>query len=188
MLKKDLRLSYDTRRKNVSEDFLQSSSLEIANSLLHLPIWHFNYFHLFMPIAQKREIDTSYILSILQGKDKNVIVPKVATKTLQHFLLTDATTFAISKWGVPEPKEGILVPTRQIDVVFVPLLAFDKLGNRVGYGKGFYDNFLAACRADVIKIGLSLFEAERTITDVAPHDIRLDYCVNPKRVYSFSEG
>ncbi|MDB4291958.1 5-formyltetrahydrofolate cyclo-ligase [Maribacter sp.] len=187
MLKKDLRLSYSMRRKEISEDILLESSLEIANSLLKLPIWHFDYFHLFMPIVQKREIDTSFVLSILQGKDKHIIVPKVAADTLQHFLLTDATKFVESKWGVPEPANGIVVPTSQLEVVFVPLVAFDTLGNRVGYGKGFYDGFLATCKANIIKVGLSFFEAEDTITDVAPHDIKLDYCVTPKKIYSFSE-
>ena len=187
MLKKDLRLSYGVLRKKISEEILLKSSLGIANSLLQLPIWHYDYFHLFMSIVEKREIDTTFILAILQGKDKHVIVPKVIGDTLEHFLLTDATKFVHSKWGVPEPTDGITVPPRQLDVVFVPLVAFDKIGNRVGYGKGFYDDFLAACRADVIKVGLSMFEAEDRISDVAPHDIGLDYCVTPKKIYSFSE-
>lgn len=187
MLKEDLRLSYGLLRKNISEEILLESSLGIANTLLKLPIWQHDYFHLFMSIYQKREVDTSFVLSILQGKDKHVIVPKVVGDALEHFLLTDATKFVENKWGVPEPTDGIAVLPRQLDVVFVPLVAFDGIGNRVGYGKGFYDAFLAACRADVIKIGLSFFEAEDRITDVAPHDIRLDYCVTPKKIYSFSE-
>jgi 5-formyltetrahydrofolate cyclo-ligase len=55
-------------------------------------------------------------------------------------------------------------------VVFVPLLAFDKKGNRVGYGKGFYDAFLSKCKPETIKIGLSFFEAEETIDDVFEND------------------
>ena len=187
MLKKDLRLSYSMRRKEISDEMLLESSLAIANTLLSLPIWQLTYFHLFISIIEKKEIDTSFVLSILQGKDKQIIVPKVTGKTLEHYLLTDATTFVESNWGVPEPSEGIRVPTSKPEVVFVPLMAFDKLGNRVGYGRGYYDGFLAACNADVVKIGLSFFEAEEIITDVAPHDIRLDYCVTPKKIYSFSE-
>ena len=186
MLKKELRLSYDILRKEKSEKSLLESSLTIANTLLELPIWHCTYFHLFMPIPTKREIETSFILSILQGKDKHIIVPKVKGEALEHYLLTDSTLFVKSRWGVPEPLEGILVPEHQLDVVFVPLFAFDELGNRVGYGKGYYDRFLRKCRADVIKVGLSYFKAEAVITDVAPHDIRLDYCVTPDKIYSFS--
>ena len=70
-------------------------------------------------------------------------------------------------------------------MIFVPLLAFDVAGHRTGYGKGFYDRFLAQCRPDVIKIGLSFFEAEGKISDVSTTDIVLDYCITPDKVYTF---
>ena len=69
--------------------------------------------------------------------------------------------------------------------MFIPLLAFDNKGNRVGYGKGYYDNFLSKCTPDVIKIGLSFFEASDEITDVFESDIALDYCVTPNTIYQF---
>ena len=104
-----------------------------------------------------------------------------------HFLLTDSTRLKKSKWNIPEPVDGIEIAPNKLDVVFVPLLAFDGQGQRVGYGKGFYDRFLAQCRKDAIKIGLSLFEAEERISDFEESDIPLDFCVTPKKVYSFSE-
>jgi len=58
-------------------------------------------------------------------------------------------------------------------------------GNRVGYGKGFYDEFLKDCSNDTIKIGLSFFEAEATIDGIESHDISLDYCITPQKVYTF---
>ena len=61
---------------------------------------------------------------------------------MTHFLLTDNTKIKKNQYNIPEPINGLEVPTKKIDVVFVPLLAFDKKGNRVGYGKGFYDKFL----------------------------------------------
>lgn len=187
MLKKDLRLHYNTLRKDVSPQSLLNSSLAIANKLLTLPIWNFNYYHIFLPIASKNEVDTSFILSILQGKDKNIVLPKIdGANSLEHILLTDNTKLKANSWGVPEPQEGIEVPVEKIDVVFVPLLAFDQNGNRVGYGKGFYDNFLQESKKDVIKVGLSLFAAEAKISDVSENDISLDYCVTPEKIYSFS--
>ncbi|MFS4492509.1 5-formyltetrahydrofolate cyclo-ligase [Maribacter sp. 2308TA10-17] len=187
MLKKDLRLQYTALRKDVSPHSLLNSSLSIANKLLALDIWHFDYYHIFLPITSKNEVDTSFILSILQGKDKNIVLPKVkAERSLKHILLTDNTKLMVNSWGVPEPLDGIEVPIEKIDVVFVPLLAFDKTGNRVGYGKGFYDVFLSNCRKDVIKIGLSLFTVEDKITDVSENDIPLDHCVTPEEIYSFS--
>jgi len=188
MSKNDLRLTYSSLRKKLSEKSRIDSSLQIANRLLHVPIWAHTNYHLFMPIAKKNEVDTAYLLSVLQGKDKNVIVPKVVGNTLQHFLLTDNTKFIESNWGIPEPENGLTVAPDQLDVIFIPLLAFDKSGNRVGYGKGFYDVFLSACRPEAVLVGLSFFEAENTPIVAEPHDIRLDYCVTPKNIYSFVSG
>ena len=70
-------------------------------------------------------------------------------------------------------------------MVLTPLLAFDKKGNRVGFGKGYYDKFFSQCRSDVIKIGLSFFEAEDLIDDINSYDIPLNFCVTPQTVYRF---
>lgn len=186
MLKKELRLNYLQLRNELSSESILNYSLEIANRLLELPVWKFNYYHLFLSITEKNEIDTSFILSILQGKDKNIVLPKVLDGTnLIHYLLTDNTILTKNKWNIPEPVDGLEVSPLKIDVVFIPLLAFDKLGYRVGYGKGFYDKFLMECREDVIKIGLSLFKPVDKISDRQKHDIPMDYCITPEEVYVF---
>jgi len=186
MLKKDLRKKYTALRKEITAASLINSSLRITNSILTLPLWSLDYYHLFMPISQKKEIDTSFLLSILRGKQKNIIVPKVNSNGgLLHCLLLSDTKFQISNWQIPEPEECHDIPPNLIDVVFIPLLAFDTQGNRVGYGKGFYDKFLKECRTDVIKVGLCLFEAEDGIADISPDDVPLNYCVTPKKIYKF---
>lgn len=185
MTKKDLRLDFKKRRKNITAQFRAYASLGIANNALKIPIWDFEYYHIFLPISNKKEPDTSYLLSILQGKDKNIVLPKVSDNELKHYLLTANTKLKNSDWNIPEPVEGIEVPTIKMDVVFVPLLAFDEKGNRVGYGKGFYDKFLGSCRAETIKVGLSLFAPVKKIADVFEKDIPLDYCVTPEKNYSF---
>lgn len=188
MLKKDLRLLYTHKRSEISAQSLLNSSLSIANEILSLSVWSFEYYHLYLPISEKKEIDTSFILSVLQGKDKNVVLPKIDSKNkLKHYLLLDSTQLVVNTWGVPEPVDGIEIPPSKIDVVIVPLLAYDKKGNRVGYGKGFYDVFLSSCRPETIKIGLSVFPPEDKITDIEENDIALDYCVTPDGVYSFSD-
>ena len=139
-----------------------------------------------MSITESNEVDTSSIITLLHGKDKNIIVPKtLPNNELENYLLTDSTLFRKNNWNIPEPVDGILINEKQIDVVFIPLLAFDKKGNRVGYGKGFYDNFLQKCDKKVLKIGLSLFEPEEEITDIEEHDIPLDFCVTPTQIYEF---
>ena len=60
---------------------------------------------------------------------------------MEHFLYDPTQIDTNNKWHIPEPQGGIPVKSEEIEVVFVPLLAYDTKGNRVGYGKGFYDNF-----------------------------------------------
>ncbi|MGG7036161.1 MAG: 5-formyltetrahydrofolate cyclo-ligase [Flavobacterium sp.] len=189
MLKKDLRRQYKQLRKQLSVDEIEEMSLAIANRTLQLDIWDKTYFHLFLSIEEQKEVDTEYLLHILAGKDKEIVISKsdFESREMVHYLLTDNTRFKKNKHNIPEPVDGIEVPTKKIEVVFVPLLAYDKKGNRVGYGKGFYDAFLAQCSSDVIKIGLSFFEPEEIIEDILETDIQLDYCVTPKTTNVFRE-
>ena len=187
MKKDQLRIRYKKLRLEMSSEAIEKLSLEIANNLLALPIWHYTYYHLFLSISKKKEVNTEAILHILQGKDKNVVVSKSNSEnfSLTNYLLTDATVLKLNNWGIPEPQDGIEIPLHKIEVVFIPLLAFDEKGNRVGYGKGFYDRFLSSCTGKTIKIGLSFFNAEPVITEVDENDIPLDYCITPKKMYKF---
>ncbi len=185
--KKELRLKYKSLRQKLSVSEIEEKSLAIANALLELPIWEKRYFHVFLPIEEQREVDTELILHLLSGKDKEIIISKTDFQTLKmtHFLLTDNTKIKKNEYNIPEPVDGIEVPSKKIEVVLIPLLAFDLKGNRVGYGKGFYDKFLSECNKDVVKIGLSFYEPEDVIKDVFEGDIALNYCVTPERNYTF---
>ncbi|QLE01363.1 5-formyltetrahydrofolate cyclo-ligase [Galbibacter sp. BG1] len=188
MNKTELRLEYKNKRSKLTTSNIEELSIAIANQLLPLDIWNNTYFHIFLSMENQKEIDTSFVLSILQGKDKEVIIPKsnFKTGTLTNYLLTDNTAIKVNNYGIPEPVDGIEVPNHKIDVVFVPLLAYDHKGNRIGYGKGFYDRFLASCKESVIKIGLSFFPPEKDVfTDISTEDIPVDYCVTPDGVYTF---
>jgi len=187
MDKQALRLHYKNLRQALSLEEIEDKSLAIANRLLSLDIWDKTYFHLFLTMEEQREVHTDFILHLLAGRDKEVIVSRsdFETHTMIHFLLTDNTKLVKNKFGIPEPVDGIEVPSQKIDVVFVPLLAFDEKGQRVGYGKGFYDRFLNECKEDVITIGLSFFEAENELIEANATDVPLRYCVTPGRVYSF---
>lgn len=187
MTKKELRIKYKALRSTLPEHELAERSLAIANKLLQLPIWDKTYFHLFLPIPSQREVDTECVLHLLAGKDKEIVVSKSDFDSLKmtHFLLTDNTKFKNNQYQIPEPVDGLEVPTNKIEVVFVPLLAFDPNGQRVGYGKGFYDAFLGGCSLETIFIGLSFFEVDEAISDVFEGDVRLDYCVTPNTIYRF---
>lgn len=187
MNKNKIRLKYKKLREEVTPEQNEEWSLEIANKLLQVPIWNYSYYHLFLSISEKKEVNTQTILHILQGKDKNVVLSKSDFKSgeLTNFLLTDSTVIKKNSWGIPEPVSGIEIPPEKIEVVFVPLLAFDQRGNRIGYGKGFYDRFLSQCTHKVVKVGISFFEAEKDPLEATSLDVPLDYCVTPEKIYNF---
>ena len=187
MTKTELRKKYKSLRKTFTLEQVEEKSIEIANKLLQLDVWQYNYYHIFLPIEAQVEVDTEFILHILQGKDKHVVISKsnFEDNSLSHFLLTDQTKLTINKWGIPEPdNNSIPIPESNIEVVFVPLLAYDKKGSRVGYGKGFYDRFLKKSKPNKI-IGLSFFEPETSDIETNEHDVSLDVCVHPNGIESF---
>ena len=189
MQKKEARKLYKNKRADLSLDEIEDKSMEIANQLLTLKendFWSSNlYFHLFLSIQEQREINTEHILNILFAKDKEIVIAKsdFENHEMIHFLLTENTRIKKNKYNIPEPVDGIEVPHNKIDVVFIPLLAYDRKGNRVGYGKGFYDRFLE--KTNTIKIGLSFFEPEEKFSDMLPSDIALNYCITPNTIHSF---
>ena len=142
---------------------------------------------MFFPIEKNNEIDTKLIIQIIQGKDKNVILPRlnIENKSFVNFLLTDSTLLKENRLGIAEPQSGIKINENQIEVVFVPLLCFDKTGHRVGYGGGYYDRFLKKCSANTIKIGISFFDPIEKIIDINNNDIKMNYCLTPNKIYEF---
>ena len=186
MFKNELRLNYKAHRSKLTNEEITSCGMAIEQLVQQLPIWEQNYYHIFLPIAKNKEIDTSFIISLLKERQKQIIVPRVKNEVeLESILLSNETRLKANRWGIPEPVEGYLIDPELIDVVFVPLLVFDKIGHRVGYGKGFYDRFLKSCREDTVKVGLCYFDPVGEISDIHPEDVLLDYCVTPKEIYSF---
>lgn len=186
MDKKAFRKKYSEKRLGLNEEAIEDLSMAIANRSISLPIWDHTYYHIFLPIVEKKEVNTEYLLHILQGRDKSVVLPKAdfTTGEMQHILLQENTVFKVSEYNIPEPVDGIEIKPQLLDVVFVPLLAFDTQGNRIGYGKGFYDRFLSQCKPECIVIGLSFFEAEEKIIHEFI-DFPLHQCITPSKTYHF---
>ncbi len=185
--KKTIRQEVMTRRKALSALQQDQMSLAIANQLLRCDLWSGTYYHLFLSIVEKGEVDTHPILDILHGRDKKIVVSKANFEngSLRHFLLEENTRMKHSPYGIPEPEEGHEIAPEVLDVVFVPLLAYDQRGMRLGYGKGFYDRFLAQCSNNCQKVGLSFFEPESQLIPSEPWDLALDLVVTPSVVHRF---
>lgn len=191
MNKNALREDYLQRRESLSENALEERSRQLCEHFFQaLNLKEVRHLHCFLPIMQKKEVDTWLFIRRLwkEYPQIGVVVSRTDWKNrrMEHFHLQEGTALRESKLGIPEPVNAPACPAAKIDLVLLPLLAFDRRGQRVGYGAGFYDRFLAECAPHTRKVGLSLFgPTEETITDVNEHDVPLDACITPEKVYSF---
>ncbi|MCB2378392.1 5-formyltetrahydrofolate cyclo-ligase [Hymenobacter sp. BT635] len=192
MLKSELRRQMLTWRRAMSDLELVARSQQVAARLFkEAYLTRLQTVHVFLPIQRQRELDTWCIIRRFwrDFPAVRVVVPVMQEDglSLRHYLLTPHTELAENAWDVPEPLNAEEVAPEELDAVLLPLLAFDEAGNRVGYGKGFYDRFLQQCRPDVLLIGLSLEEPVRHIADAWEGDVRLHCCVTPTRVWRFEK-
>jgi 5-formyltetrahydrofolate cyclo-ligase len=111
--------------------------------------------------------------------------PRVISAAAGTMEMVQSADFANSDWGIPEPEGGQIIEPVKFDILLLPLVTFDLKGNRVGYGRGFYDRYLMNCRPDCLKIGISLFDPVALIEDVERHDIPLDVAICPAKLYDF---
>ena len=186
--KSELRNKYSFMRKSLSIKQIEESSLSISNKLFKIPIWDKKFYHIFLTSKKKKELNTNFIQDILFKKNKSVVVPKMIDKnSLEHVLLTEKTVLKENSFGILEPfsQNDKIVEPNILDVVIIPLIIFDLNGNRVGYGKGYYDRFLKTCRKDIIKIGISFFEPVDSIIDVSKNDVSLDYAITSNSIFNF---
>ena len=108
-------------------------------------------------IALKGEVDTEEMIKEAKREGKIVTVPvcKRGSATLSPCILDDHAKLKRGPYGVREPVEEVCIRPQDLDLVIVPGLAFDKLGNRIGRGKGYYDRFLAKLPQKTPSIGLA---------------------------------
>ncbi|PRD46418.1 5-formyltetrahydrofolate cyclo-ligase [Sphingobacterium haloxyli] len=190
MTKAELRRDYKRQRSLLTEAEIGSFNISILNELLRFDWGEVHYIHTFLPITAQNEPDMwSFITDIrVYYPHIHIVVSRSEPSdySMKHYLLTEDVVLKENAWGIVEPIDGQRVSETLLDVVLVPLLIVDTAGNRVGYGKGFYDRFLTKCRPDCRKIGISLFEPIEKIDDVNPSDVPLDMVVTPKGKVQFN--
>lgn len=195
LTKAEARTHFKAKRKELIDWELKSQKVHdilFGSLMMH----RYSPIHIFLPILENHEIDTHLIINTLQ-KDfaPNIYISKsLENGELIHTELVSDTVLIKNKWGIEEPQnlentldsKAFFEKFQEEDIlVLVPLLCFDKLGNRVGYGKGYYDRFLEHAKPNTTKVGLSLFEPIDEILDANVHDIKMDYCVTPERIWAW---
>ncbi|MCY7358537.1 MAG: 5-formyltetrahydrofolate cyclo-ligase [Rudanella sp.] len=200
MTKHDLRKQFLAERKALPAEEAERRSVAIGD-LLYTQLNNPRYIHTFLPILRQNEVNTWPIIHRIWREFPQhkiaVSVTDPVSQCLTHYELTPKTQLIENQWGIPEPvtvrrfgseplavSSSVMEP-QQFDVVLVPLLAFDERGHRVGYGGGYYDRFMAECRPDCLKIGLSLFVPVTQIDDIEETDVPLDGCITPERIVWF---
>ncbi|SEW50217.1 5-formyltetrahydrofolate cyclo-ligase [Chitinophaga arvensicola] len=187
--KKDIRKHFLELRLNLDDVAAVALNAQLERNARQLDYSGIRKAHIFLPISEKKEVDTWPLVKALRTEwpEMEWVLSRSDMKTgeMIHILWKPNTVLVKNKFGIPEPDQGEEVPPADIDLVFVPLLAFDHQGHRVGYGKGMYDRFLKACRPDIRTIGLSLFGPVPQIEDTDPWDIPLQTVVSPDQIYQF---
>ena len=189
MLKKEARQLYRQKRDALSaservklDDLLliqfQAAELPFIYSLLS-----------YWPIEENHEPNTHLFTEFLRFRNPELKIAYPVTDFESQLMIAVATDidtpFEKKNLNIYEPRKGDIVPADEIDMVLVPLLAFDINGKRVGYGRGFYDKFLSSCRADCVKAGFSYFDPIDQLEDCNEFDIPLDLCITPHNSYVF---
>ena len=181
-----LRSHYKKKRFSLTKQEVDDLSQRVCKQLDKLNIWKLKHYHIFISILKYNELDTSSIINKLKSEQKIIIVPKISNNELVHIAINDETEFGLNEYGIKEPNDGNHFIIENLDIIFIPLLAFDIEGHRVGYGKGYYDRFLKLTNNSTLKIGLSFFDPINKIQDIDDNDVKLDYCVTPKQVHKFN--
>ena len=195
MQKPALRQIYKQKRSRLSA----AEITEMENRMLHHFMQHqwppVKELFTYIPITGKNEPDpfpfTRYIQScsfMQTGAACRISAPVISNKEtndMQAVYIDETTNYQPGIFGTTEPDSHIVVPPQQIDMILVPLLAFDVSGNRIGYGKGYYDRFMARCRSNTIRAGLSFFPPEPAIESTPGFDVPLTHCITPAQIYVF---
>jgi 5-formyltetrahydrofolate cyclo-ligase len=188
MTKAELRSIYLDKRQSLSPGEVAAASGRIAERFFNeIDLTTIDKLHTFIRIPKFNEIDTSNIYFRLWQERRDIVTfaPRADLETdqIESISFDSETSFADNKWGIREPLDGEKAEPDEFDLVLVPLLCFDELGHRVGYGKGMYDKFLSCSRPDCLKVGLSFYPPVEAIDDAGDHDIPLDYCITPDKIY-----
>jgi len=189
MRKEEARSIYREMRKNLSDaERLKADDLMLIQfQKIELP--HIDRLLSYWPIEENNEPNMHLFNDYIEFKNPAIkfLYPKADFEKLamEAVEVNADTAFQKNGWNIYEPIDGTMTDAPAIDMIFVPLLIFDKRGYRVGYGKGFYDKYLSQCRPDCLKVGFCYFEPIDVIEGTRDFDVPLDLCITPNNAYVF---
>ena len=128
------------------------------------------------------EIDDLDVLKFLRNKKTKISLPIIRENNqMDFFEWINKDPLKINKYGIAEPSLGKKIYP---DIIFVPLVAYDKNLNRLGYGGGFYDRYVEKISKvkKIVKIGLAFSYQELKVIPVSKLDKKLDFIITEKKI------
>ena len=122
------------------------------------------------------------ILEIDYFKKFNFLLPVIEKNSMNFYKWKKNDVLLLNKYGIPEPTKSSRVKP---DIILVPLLAYDKSKNRLGYGKGFYDMYLhknAKMRFKILAVGIAFYFQQHSKLPFNNKDFRLDNIITDKGI------
>lgn len=183
MNKEELREVMRKKRRELSPEFIKKASDNISDALINLSCIK-NAKHITVYLSAFKEPDTFSLIEKLLSDGKRISVPvsNTDTFTITPSLIKSLDRLKKGTYGISEPKEIISVPIDKIDVALIPGIAFSDSGDRLGFGKGYYDRFLEEFKG--VKIGVGYDFQIIDAIPVSEHDIGMDMIVTEKRIYN----
>ena len=186
MTKAELRTEYIKKRKTLSPDEVLNFSAEIFKRFKkQFKTVSGQKVHCFLSISEKKEVDTNLFLNYFFENGCRVFVPKIVKGELISIEIVQDSKLIKNAWGISEPESNSDCGENDFDLIITPLLYCDSTGNRVGFGKGYYDGFFSRINKNAAKIGVNFFEPSEIVEDIWGKDIPLDYLITPTATLSF---
>jgi 5-formyltetrahydrofolate cyclo-ligase len=178
-----LRTKFLTLRKNLSSYDVFIKSWFVQENLLNSFFFSKSkVIGVYYPILN--EVQTFRIIRKSLSLKKKVCLPRVQDGKITFCSITDLNNLKTGKYNIQEPQTKANDDFEMMDTVITPGIVFDRLGYRVGYGKGYYDSFLERFpKNNIIAIGLGYeFQIISDYISYEPHDFRLDVLVTNKEI------
>lgn len=178
-LKAQLRKDFKSKRNAIHASVHAELSSMIVGNVLSSDFFR-NARIVMLYASINNEVDTHELIDACFALNKKVVVPVMRNSEIIPSLISSSEDLHTGFYGIPESLEIVPVRKDDIDVVIVPLLAFDARGHRIGYGKGHFDKFLKGFNNAKVGIAFSVQQAARI--PVEQHDVPLDFVITEEGV------
>ena len=189
MHKEEARGIYKEKRKELSGPERAKSDDLMLIQFQRIEFPHIDHLLSYWPIEENNEPNTHLFNEYIEFKNPAIKflypITDFDKQEMEAVEVNTDTAFQKNGWNIHEPMDGTITDAMSIDMIFVPLIIFDRQGYRIGYGKGFYDRYLQRCRPDCLKVGFCYFEPIDIIESTHEFDVPLNLCITPNNAYVF---